>query len=66
MPAGNGGSFTRTMHPPGGATALTAILNGQGYMFVLEPVLLGVVVLLAVALLVHWCRGGGCYPTYWF
>ncbi|WP_243174813.1 HPP family protein [Desulfofundulus sp. TPOSR] len=54
------------MHPPGGATALTAILNGQGYMFVLEPVLLGVVVLLAVALLVHWCRGGGCYPTYWF
>lgn len=58
--------FTRTMHPPGGATALTAILNGQGYMFVLEPVLLGVVVLLAVALLVHRCRGGGCYPTYWF
>ncbi|MDQ0286449.1 CBS-domain-containing membrane protein [Desulfofundulus luciae] len=58
--------LTRMVHPPGGATALTAILTGQGFMFILEPVLLGTVVLLGVALLVHRCRGGGCYPTYWF
>ncbi len=58
--------LTRTVHPPGGATALTAILSGQGFMFILEPVLLGTVVLLVVALLVHRCRGGDCYPTYWF
>ncbi|MGB9826488.1 MAG: HPP family protein, partial [Desulfofundulus sp.] len=58
--------LTRTVHPPGGATALTAILTGQGFRFILEPVLLGTMVLLGVALLVHRCRGGGYYPTYWF
>lgn len=58
--------FTRTVHPPGGATALTAILNGQGFAFISEPVLLGVLILLLVALVVHRCRGGRYYPTYWF
>ncbi|WP_051275843.1 HPP family protein [Desulfovirgula thermocuniculi] len=58
--------YTRTVHPPGGATALTAILGGQGFDFVLRPVLAGLVILLSVALAVHRCRGKHCYPTYWF
>lgn len=42
------------IHPPGGATALTAVLGGSevfklGYQFVLTPVLLNVVVILVVA-----------------
>lgn len=46
---------TKTLHPPGGATALIAVTGGKkieamGYMYVLSPVLSGVLILLAVAL----------------
>ncbi len=45
----------RCMHPPGGATALFAVLGGPavqalGYQFVLAPVLLNAVVILLVAI----------------
>lgn len=44
------------IHPPGGATALTAVMGGPavrelGYSFVWRPVLLNVAVILAVAVL---------------
>lgn len=45
----------RCLHPPSGAVALTAVLGGpavlhEGYLFVLSPVLLNSVLLLAAAL----------------
>lgn len=48
----------RCLHPPSGAIALTAVLGGPaihalGYGFVLRPVLLNSVLLLACALLYH-------------
>ena len=48
----------RCLHPPSGAIALTAVLGGPaihalGYGFVLSPVLLNSVLLLACALLYH-------------
>ena len=44
----------RALHPPGGATALTAVIGAPavqalGYSYVLEPVLLNVAVLLVIA-----------------
>ena len=47
--------ITKTLHPPGGATALianvgSAQLKALGYGYVLMPVLAGVVILLLVAL----------------
>lgn len=57
--------LTRTVHPPGGATAFVAVWNAQGFSFVLTPVLAGAVVLVAIALLVNNCGRGRCYPTYW-
>lgn len=50
--------ITRTMHPPGGASALIANIGseqikGLGYGYVLYPVMSGVVVLLLVALVVN-------------
>lgn len=60
----------RCLHPPGGATALYAVLGGEsvhalGYGYVVSPVLLNVVVLLAVAVAFnfpfHWRR----YPQCW-
>jgi len=46
--------YTRSIHPPGGATALTAVLGGAalknlGFEYVLLPVGANVVVLLAMA-----------------
>lgn len=48
--------ITKTLHPPGGATALIAVTGGKkieelGYLYVLSPVLTGVLILFAVALI---------------
>jgi CBS domain-containing membrane protein len=48
--------ITKTLHPPGGATALIAVIGGEkikalGYWYVLNPVLSGVLILLVVALI---------------
>lgn len=48
--------ITKTLHPPGGATALIAVTGGDkikdlGYFYVLSPVLSGVLILFAVALI---------------
>jgi CBS domain-containing membrane protein len=60
--------ITKTLHPPGGATALIAnigsskILN-MGYMYVLSPVLTGVTILLLVALLFNNASSQRSYPA---
>ncbi len=60
--------YLHCLHPPGGATALAAVVGGDavhqlGYAFVVTPVLANGVVLLVVAMLVnlpfHWRR----YPV---
>jgi CBS domain-containing membrane protein len=48
--------ITKTLHPPGGATALIAAtaspqLRELGYMYVLSPVLSGCIILLIIALI---------------
>lgn len=60
--------FTRTIHPPGGATALIAIISSEqikslGYYYVLNPVLSGVVILLLVALVFNNMTKERKYPT---
>jgi len=64
--------FTRTLHPPGGATALIAIIGGDkvhvlGYTYVLFPVLVGALIMLLVALLVNNLSTNPKrhYPVYW-
>lgn len=63
--------LTRTLHPPGGATALIAVIGGPnihqlGYFYVLMPVAAGVFVLLAVALLFNNLPPQRRYPEYWW
>jgi len=46
--------YARCIHPPGGATALAAVIGGQsthalGYQFVVAPIMINVLVMLAVA-----------------
>lgn len=59
--------ITKTMHPPGGATALIAVLPSLkiqelGYWYALSPVLSGAVILLIVALIFNNIPKGRKYP----
>jgi len=64
--------FTRTLHPPGGATALIAVIGDERlhelqYRYVLTPVLLSSIVMLLVALVVNNMSSNPRrhYPVYW-
>ena len=62
--------LTKTLHPPGGATALIAVIGGDavhnlGYLYVLIPVGLGAVVMLIIALLVNNLASNRRYPEFW-
>ncbi|MBO9660110.1 MAG: HPP family protein [Chitinophagaceae bacterium] len=59
---------TKTLHPPGGATALIAVIGSEkikalGYFYVLSPVLSGVLILLLVALVFNNMTKNRRYPT---
>ena len=61
----------RCLHPPGGATALFAVLGGEpilalGYNYLFVPVLLNVVVLLIVAVLFNYPFAWRRYPQAWW
>ena len=60
----------RCLHPPGGATALFAVLGGEsvhalGYGYLFSPVLLNVVVLVTVAVLFNYPFAWRRYPQSW-
>lgn len=62
---------TRTLHPPGGATALIAVIgspeiHAMGFWYVLVPATLGPVMLLVVALLINNLTRSRRYPEIWF
>ncbi len=59
--------ITKTLHPPGGATALIAVtgsaeLKNLGYWYVVSPVLLGTLILLIVALFFNNITSNRQYP----
>jgi CBS-domain-containing membrane protein len=61
---------TKTLHPPGGATALIAVIGGDkvhalGFLYAIIPAGAGAVVLLIVALLVNNLNRNRKYPEYW-
>jgi CBS-domain-containing membrane protein len=63
--------LTKTLHPPGGATALIAVIGGDtvhqlGYFYVLMPTALGAAVMLIVALLFNNIASNRRYPEFWF
>ncbi|MCW2119488.1 HPP family protein [Flavobacterium sp. 7A] len=60
--------LTKTLHPPGGATALIAVtgsshIKSLGYWYVISPVLSGVLILLFVALIVNNVTEHRSYPS---
>ena len=61
---------TKTLHPPGGATALIAVIGGAkvhelGYYYAFVPAGAGALILLIVALVVNNLCRNRKYPEYW-
>ena len=63
---------TRTVHPPGGATALIAIIGGENvrnldFYYAICPVMIGAVIMILVAVLVNNLSSDSNrnYPSYW-
>ena len=59
--------ITKTLHPPGGATALIAIIGSVkvknlGYLYVLSPIFTGVLILFTVALIFNNITPHRSYP----
>lgn len=60
--------YTKTLHPPGGATALIAVTGSEkikalGYLYVIFPVLTGVIILLLIALIINNMTSQRKYPN---
>ena len=63
--------LTDTVHAPGGATALIAVIGGEqvhnlGFLYTLMPTGVGVIILLIVALIVNNLSRNRRFPDYWF
>jgi CBS-domain-containing membrane protein len=61
---------TKTLHPPGGATALIAVtgssqIHDLGYFYAIMPVGVGAAIMLLVALLINNIPKNRRYPEYW-
>lgn len=62
--------LTKTLHPPGGATALIAVISGDsvhnlGYLYVVMPAALGAIVMLLIALIINNIPKNRRYPEFW-
>ena len=63
--------LTKTTHPPGGATALIAVIGSErvhqlGFLYLLSPVALGALIMLVVALIVNNLISFRRYPVFWW
>ncbi len=61
---------TKTLHPPGGATALIAVIGSEkihslGFLYPIIPAGLGAIIMLVVALLVNNIPKTRRYPEFW-
>ena len=65
--------ITKTLHPPGGATALIAVIGSEkikslGFWYVLNPIASGVIILLIVAMIFNNITSSRRYPAnkHWY
>lgn len=61
--------ITKTLHPPGGATALIAIIGSEkikslGYWYLVSPVFIGVLILFLTALIFNNMTSSRSYPSH--
>ena len=61
--------YLRCIHPPGGATAISAVIGGDavhelGYQYVLTPILLNVIIILLIAVIFNYAFAWRRYPAF--
>lgn len=61
--------YLRCIHPPGGATAISAVIGGEavhelGYQYVLTPILLNAIIILLVAIVFNYAFAWRRYPAF--
>jgi hypothetical protein len=61
--------YFHCIHPPGGATALSAVVGGSavhdlGYQFILTPVLINVIAIICIAIIFNYFFKWRRYPAY--
>ena len=61
--------YFHCIHPPGGATALSAVVGGYevqqlGYQFIISPVLINVIAIISVAIIFNYFFKWRRYPAY--
>ena len=61
--------YARCIHPPGGATALVAVIGGEqiralGLDYIISPIMLNAVIILIVAFLFNYLFNWRRYPAY--
>lgn len=64
-------AITKTIHPPGGATALIAVVGSKklrdlGFFFILMPTLSGTLIMLLVAIVINNISRETVYPRTWW
>jgi CBS-domain-containing membrane protein len=63
--------LTKTLHPPGGATALIAVIGSKnvhdlGFLYAVFPAGAGALILLIIALIINNIAKDRRYPEYWY
>lgn len=63
--------LTKTLHPPGGATALIAVMGSPkiyalGYLYAIFPAAIGACIMLVIALLINNIPQTRKYPEFWW
>ncbi|WP_256758358.1 HPP family protein [Cohnella sp. WQ 127256] len=58
--------LTRTTHPPAGADPIVVIMAGSSWSFLFSPVLIGAVVVVAIALIINNLDRERIYPKFWY
>ncbi|WP_410795700.1 HPP family protein [Paenibacillus sp. J5C2022] len=57
--------LTKTTHPPAGADPLVIIIGGYSFSYLLSPVLIGSLLIVAMALVINNLHTARRYPTFW-
>lgn len=58
--------LTKTTHPPGGATALFAVMSQVHFSYIFSPIMAGAVILVITGLLINNLSPNKHYPRYWY
>ncbi|MEG0258378.1 MAG: HPP family protein [Lysinibacillus sp.] len=58
-------AFFGVIHPPAGANPIIVILGGYSWSFLIFPVLIGALIIVAYALVINNIRQNRNYPVFW-